>query len=199
MCNALSLRTDAKAVLTVRRIVKKYRPDIVYCHSSKGGGIGCLACIGLGIPVVYNPHGWAFSMKGSRLKSLAYLCIERMLAPLTARYVVISHYEKMTAIQHHVGKGGRMKVIYNGIDFAAVMRETESAHVSRQLLGIPDDAYIVCMVGRISSQKAPDVFVRMAARITKQLPDAYFMIVGDGNERKELKRWWQRMGCRASS
>lgn len=188
MCNALSPKADAKAVSAVRRIVKKHHPDIIYCHSSKGGGIGRLACVGLGIPVVYNPHGWAFSMKGSRMKSLAYLCIERMLAPLTDRFVVISHYEKMTAVQHRVVRADRMKVIYNGIDFAAVAHETESAPLCRQSMGIPDDAYVVCMVGRISAQKAPDVFVRMAARIARQLPEAFFMIVGDGNERKEIEQ-----------
>ena len=73
MCNSLSPRKDAKAVMTVRRIVKRCSPDIVYCHSSKGGGIGRLACIGLRVPVLYNPHVWAFSMRGSKVKSFVYL------------------------------------------------------------------------------------------------------------------------------
>jgi len=46
----------------IRRLLKKYRPDIVYCHSSFAGGLGRLACIGLKCKVVYNPHGWAFNI-----------------------------------------------------------------------------------------------------------------------------------------
>lgn len=187
MRNALSPCADTKAIISVRRVVKRCRPDIVYCHSSKGGGIGRLACMGLGIPVLYNPHGWAFSMKGSRIKSFIYLCIERMLFPFTDHYVVISYYEKIVAAQKHVANADRMKVIYNGIDLDSISRQLETSCVTRQSLGIPETAYVICMAGRISAQKAPDVFVRMAARVLKELPEAYFMIVGDGDERGEIE------------
>jgi hypothetical protein len=50
-------------VAKIRRLIKKYRPDIVYCHSSIAGGLGRIACIGLSTKIVYNPHGWAFNMK----------------------------------------------------------------------------------------------------------------------------------------
>ena len=53
MRNALSPCSDIKAVVSVRHIVKRFCPDVVYCRSSKGGGIGRLACIGSGI-VVYK-------------------------------------------------------------------------------------------------------------------------------------------------
>lgn len=47
----------------IRKLVKKYQPDIVYCHSSFAGGLGRLACIGLKCKKVYNPHGWAFNIQ----------------------------------------------------------------------------------------------------------------------------------------
>lgn len=50
-------------VLSIRRIIRNKRPDIVYCHSSFAGGLGRLAALGLPCKVVYNPHGWAFNMK----------------------------------------------------------------------------------------------------------------------------------------
>ena len=50
-------------VAKIRRLVKEYRPDIVYCHSSMAGGMGRLACLGLPVKVVYNSHGWAFNMQ----------------------------------------------------------------------------------------------------------------------------------------
>lgn len=188
MLNALSVRSDLKAVVVVRRLIRRYRPDVVYCHSSKGGGIGRIACIGLGVPVLYNPHGWAFSMRGSRVKSYVYLWIERLLSPFTTRFVVISNYEKMAAVLRHVVRADRIKVIFNGIDVDAVERQKGAGSVTRASLGIPDDAWLVGMVGRISRQKAPDVFVRAAAEVKKRIPQAHFMIVGDGEQRTEIER-----------
>ena len=50
-------------VKNIRLLIKKYHPEIVYCHSSFAGGLGRLACLGLNCKVVYNPHGWAFNMR----------------------------------------------------------------------------------------------------------------------------------------
>ncbi|MCD8301388.1 MAG: glycosyltransferase, partial [Prevotellaceae bacterium] len=52
MCNSLSLSKDIAAVRRVRRLIRELRPDIVYCHSSKAGGVGRLAGVGLGVPGV---------------------------------------------------------------------------------------------------------------------------------------------------
>lgn len=186
MCNALSPTTDSAAVRAVRKIVRRLRPDIVYCHSSKAGGVGRLACIGLGVNVVYNPHGWAFSMKGSKVKRIIYLTLERMLAPFTTQFVAISNYEKETAVGHGVARPERIKVIYNGVDIQA-LRQAAANSVERKSLGIREDAYVVGMVGRIAPQKAPDVFLRMADEVKHNIPEAHFMLVGDGIQRHELE------------
>ena len=178
---------DAGAIGEVRRIVRNLKPDLVYCHSSKAGGIGRLACMGLGVRVVYNPHGWAFDMKVSKPRRWAYLAMERALAPLTCRYVVISNHEKLAAIVHHIAHERRVCVIYNGVDVEALRRTPPSA-ISRRSLGIAPEAYLTGMVGRISPQKAPDVFVDMAERVGAEIPHAHFLIVGDGEMRGDIER-----------
>ena len=190
MRNSLSLMTDVKAISSVRNFIKYYRPDIIYCHSSKAGGIGRIANIGIGIPLVYNPHGWAFNIKGAKLKSYIYL----WLAPLTTEYVVISHYEKLSAIQKRVANATKMKVIFNGISIEKIDEQLKKSFVTRASQNIPDDAYLIGMVGRISEQKAPDIFVRVAAVLKDVIPNAYFMIVGDGEQRREINQLIEELG-----
>lgn len=60
---SLSPTSILKGVFSIRKLIKNYKPDIVYCHSSIAGGLGRLACLGLPTKIVYNPHGWAFNMK----------------------------------------------------------------------------------------------------------------------------------------
>lgn len=194
MRNSLSLMTDVKAISSVRNFIKYYRPDIIYCHSSKAGGIGRIANIGIGIPLVYNPHGWAFNIKGAKLKSYIYLWLERMLAPLTTEYVVISNYEKLSAIQKRVANATKMKVIFNGISIEKIDEQLKKSFVTRASQNIPDAAYLIGMVGRISEQKAPDIFVRVAAVLKDVIPNAYFMIVGDGEQRREINQLIEELG-----
>lgn len=194
MQNALSPSKDGAAVKRVRALIRQWKPDVVYCHSSKGGGIGRLAALGLGVKVMYNPHGWAFSMKGSKVKSWIYLMIERTLAHATDQFVMISNYEKMLAVQRHVGNADRMKVIFNGVDTENIRKTAALSMISRRDVGIPEDAYVIGMVGRISPQKAPDVFVRMAAEVVKKIPKAWFVIVGDGEQREEILALAEQLG-----
>ena len=194
MQNALSPSKDGAAVRKVRSLIKQWQPEVVYCHSSKGGGIGRLAAVGLRVKVIYNPHGWAFSMKGSKIKSWIYLMIERTLAHATDQFVMISNHEKMLAVQRHVGKAERMKVIFNGVETENIRKTAALSITSRRDVGIPEDAYVIGMVGRISPQKAPDVFVRMAAEVVKKIANAWFVIVGDGEQREEILDLAEQLG-----
>lgn len=171
----------------VRTIIKEYKPDVVYCHSSFAGGFGRLACIGLRVKVVYNSHGWAFDMRVSQPKKWIYLLMEKSLARLTDRFVLISNAEKISAITHHIAPMRKLQVIFNGIDFDSLKQSLQSGIVTRQQIGISDDAVVVGMVGRLTKQKAPDMFVRMAAEIVKTIKNAHFIIVGDGGERGEVE------------
>lgn len=171
----------------IRKHIREYQPDVVYCHSSFAGGFGRLACIGLGVKVMYNPHGWAFNMRVSPIKRLVYLFLEKSLARLTDKFVLISNTEKISAITHHIAPQKKLQMISNGLDFGKLQRDMHSLSISRNALGFPEDAVVVGMTGRLTKQKAPDTFVKMAAEIVKTITNAHFIIVGDGEERDEVE------------
>ena len=109
----------SQQVRHIRALLKKYRPDVVYCHSSFAGGLGRLAAKGLKCKIVYNPHGWAFNIRGS--KAIAYKFIERMLASFTDKIVCISKAEYMSAVKNGIDDGKKLQVIENGIKVEAVV------------------------------------------------------------------------------
>jgi glycosyltransferase involved in cell wall biosynthesis len=55
------------------------------------------------------------------------------------------------------------------------------------LLGISKAHPLIGFVGRLSPEKAPDVFVRMADLLRPAFPDAHFVIVGEGPLLGELR------------
>lgn len=180
-------------VCLIRKQILHEHPDIVYCHSSFAGVLGRLAAIGVKCSVVYNPHGWAFNMrmKGMKLKRILFLLIEKCLAMCTDKFICISNAEKESALKFHIAKEKKLELIPNGIDLDAVINATP---ISRAKLGIPDDAFVVGMVGRISPQKSPDVFIRAAKLINEQISNSVFMIVGDGEERDKIETFAKNEG-----
>ena len=187
MVRNLNPVSDGLAILKLRSLIRKISPDIVFLQSSKAGGLGRLACIGLHAKVMYNPHGWAFNMQGFGIKKKIYAWIERFLAILTDRIIVISDREKESALSYKISKENNIEVIYNGVNIQTLKDRASQRVISRSSLGIPENAYVIGMVGRISQQKAPDIFVNAAQKIKRDIPNAFFMIVGDGDKRELIE------------
>lgn len=179
---------DLKAIKEVRTLIKKYNPDIVYAHSSKAGAIARIANIGLKNFCVYNPHGWAFNMRCSRKKKAIYTAIEKIAAPFCDRIICISDAEKFSALNNKICKKDKLQVIFNGVDIESYDNGVHGA-VKRKDLHIPEDAFVVGMVGRISPQKAPDVFVKMAKLVKDKVSNTHFIIVGNGELETEIKKY----------
>lgn len=92
-----------------------------------------------------------------------------------AGIICISDAEKQSALEKKICREDKLQVIFNGVDIEAY-ESGEHGTVKRSSLGIPEDAYVVGMVGRISPQKAPDVFVKMAKLVKDEIPNAHFVI-----------------------
>lgn len=179
---------DLKAIGEVRRLIKRYNPDIVYAHSSKAGAIARVADIGLKNHCLYNPHGWAFNMRCSAKKEAMYTAIEKIAAPFCDKIICISDAEKQSALDKKICREDKLQVIFNGVDIEAYENGIHGT-VKRKDLNIPEDAFVVGMVGRISPQKAPDIFIKMAKHVKDKVSNAHFIIVGNGDQEAEIQKY----------
>lgn len=180
MQRKISAKHDLSSVRQIRKVIKSLKPDVVYMHSSKAGAIGRIADLGISNVRIYNPHGWAFNMDCGKKKQAMYRIIEKMLALFTTQFVCISEAEKESAVQNKIANAKKFNVILNGIDIENCNKQLNNG-IPRKKIGIPDDAFVIGQIGRISKQKSPDVFIRAAAKIKDAIPNAYFMLVGDGD------------------
>lgn len=181
-------KKDIKAICEVRKLIKEYAPDIVYAHSSKAGAITRIADIGIKNYCIYNPHGWAFNMRCSIKKRKMYIAIEKLAAPFCDKIICISDAEKQSALEKHICHEDKIQVIFNGVDIEAYENGKHDT-VKRKDLEIPEEAFVVGMVGRMSPQKAPDVFIKAAKLIKEKIPNTHFIIVGNGEQENEIRRY----------
>jgi glycosyltransferase involved in cell wall biosynthesis len=81
-------------------------------------------------------------------------------------------------------------VIHNGFDFDSMSVEAreERRGAYRKRLGIPDSVPVVGTVIRLNEEKRPLLWAEIATRIKRELPNAHFLVVGDGPLRQELEK-----------
>ena len=185
MAHQIDGKADFKSIKAIRHYIKQIKPDIVYAHSSKAGALVRIADLGINNRVIYNPHGWAFNMQQSSKKKEIYKWVERISAHFCDKIVCISDAEKESALREKICKPDKLQVIYNGVDLEKIKNTKPK---TRKELGIPEDAFVVGQVGRLSEQKAPDIFVKAAKLIKDKIPNAYFILVGDGELRGQVKK-----------
>lgn len=132
-------------------------------------------------------------MRCSNKKRAMYTAIEKLTAPFCDKIICISNAEKQSALEKGICREDKLQVIFNGVDIEEY-EYGKHRNLKRSDLGIPEDAFVVGMVGRISPQKAPDVFVKMAKHIKDEVPNAQFIIVGNGNQEAEVRKYAENNG-----
>jgi glycosyltransferase involved in cell wall biosynthesis len=167
---------NASAIRSLRAVLRKFRPDVVHGHSSIGGAISRLATAGLPVPVAYTPNGLS--------RSQLALAVERKLRWRTDRLIAVSKGEAEFALRNRVTSPSRLTVIPNGIELGP--SDFPDASI-RDRLGIPAGTPLVACLGRLTWQKAPEVFVAGCGIAARQLRDAHFLLIGRGPHRDRVR------------
>jgi glycosyltransferase involved in cell wall biosynthesis len=88
---------------------------------------------------------------------------------------------------HSYGVDCPIDVIPTGIEPQDRSTLKSATEVKRRF-SIPEEAPLLCYVGRIGREKNIGFLLEMFARLRRRLPSARFVIVGDGPERQRLMR-----------
>lgn len=166
------------ATWALRSLIRRVRPDVIHAHSSIGGVVARLATLSMPTPLVYTPHGvsrapWALS-------------IERSLRDRVDRFIAVSASEAAFAIRQGLADPDRVVVIPNGIELEGV--DVVKSCRLRERIGIARDVPLVGCIGRLTWQKAPEVYVAACARVHAHRPDAHFVLIGSGELQEPVER-----------
>lgn len=176
------------ATLDLTRLMRRKQYDIVHTHSSVAGIVGRLAAVTARVPaIVHHVHGWGLQDGMSIPVRYSYLGLERLCARFTNCLVAVSGPTIHKGLAHHIGSRDKYALIYNGINLRQFRQQPEDPEFRRELCLDPN-CKVVGMIGRLDKQKNPLDFVRAAAFVERQYPQARFLIVGDGTLRAECER-----------
>lgn len=181
---------DLTVLFQLIHLIRRKRYDIVHTHSSKAGIVGRWAAWLAGCPIiVHTVHGWGFHDYQKSWLRLIYIVLERITLFITDKLIAVSEKDIIKGIEAGIGHSDRYTLIRSGINLDDFQNPFRSREEVRQEFKIDKNAAVIGTVTRLSPQKAPKTFVRIAEVVLKMRPDAYFVVVGDGPLFPDIKRY----------
>ena len=174
----ISLRKELQSFRSIRKIIKKERPDILHVNSSKAGGIGALAGRIERVPrIVFTAHGWPFKEERSILWRTAIYILSWCTAVLSHGVICVS--ENDLAYTKRMPLVAKKSVrIYNGIALPTL------GTGDRIRNAFPSGIHITGTIGELNDNKNQIALIEKA----QQDPDMYVAIVGEGENRTHLEK-----------
>jgi glycosyltransferase involved in cell wall biosynthesis len=175
--------------------MRRGRYDVVHTHSSKAGIVGRVAAKLAGVPaVVHTAHGWPFSREDSARTKAMWIRLERWCAGLCQAIVVVAESDRARGLAAGVGRPSQYELIRSGIEIEVYRDPGVDRAEARRRIGVPEHAFVIGTVGRLSRQKSPLDLLAAFARVAAGRSEARLVVVGDGPQRTEVEAAIVRAG-----
>jgi glycosyltransferase involved in cell wall biosynthesis len=127
-------------------------------------------------------------------KTRVFVAIERWLSRHTHQLLTVSDGVRRELLQLGIGRADRFDVLPLGLDLDRLLNADARRGELRRELGFTGAAFLIGIVARLVPIKAHEVFLQCAVAVAGRLPEARFVVVGDGERRQELEGLADRLG-----
>lgn len=186
---------DVRSYLALRRILRRFRPEVVHTHSGKAGLLGRQAAWSLGVPVVvHGVHGAPFHPYQSRAARAFFRACECYAARRCHAFISVSDAMTDLMVDAGVAPRERFTTIYSGMEVEPFLQAARHRERVRGELGYAPEHVVIGKVARLFHLKGHADVICAAERVVAACPEARFLFVGDGILRDVLQRQMARLG-----
>jgi glycosyltransferase involved in cell wall biosynthesis len=184
---------DLKALISLYKIIKIHKFDIVFGHTPKGALLSMSASFLASTKRrIYVRHGILLETSKGIIKFILY-CIERLTAKLASEIICVSNSVKNRAFELNLGGNAKSIILgngsANGIDsniFSQNNFDFNFVSGLKEKLGIVKEKIILGFVGRISKDKGIPDLIEAWKRIVVTNPKLQLLIIGDFDDRDQI-------------
>ncbi len=181
---------DISPVRPLAGEIRRRQIALVCAHDAKSLLIGYGAARLAKVPIVAWSRGWT----GETLRMRLYERVHKALLRRADLVVAVSQAQGKRCEQIGVQRAS-LRVVANAVDVEGVAG-AQSADIRREL-HLPAWSRLVFSVGRLSPEKGHRFLLATAPAVLARHSDAYFLVLGDGQERNRLVRQAQLLGVSA--
>jgi glycosyltransferase involved in cell wall biosynthesis len=189
---------DLKTLWNVYQLIKAEKPDVVHTHAAKAGFVGRVAAWLAGVPVIVHTfHGHVFRGYFGERATRFFILLERITARMSDAIITLADGLRRELVEdYRITRKGRITVLPLGLDLNALRITPRKQGAFRRAWKIAADAPLVGSLGRITPIKHHRLFLEAALVVHRQLPQARFIIAGDGEARADTEAWVDELGLR---
>jgi len=185
MRREISLISDFKSLISLIRLFKKEKPDIVHVNTPKGALLGLVAAKICGVKHrIYNVNGLRFETATGNFRRLLIL-MEKIACASATNVIPQSNGVAEVVLREHITKKPLKVIRYgsgNGVDINYF--NPDDVDVKNKISYLRKDfngtSYV--FVGRLVGDKGVNELVEAFDRISKEFPDVKLHLVGGREE-----------------
>ncbi len=190
--SVFNIAANIKAVIMLRKLIKKEHISIIHCHTPIGGLVTRAACIGLkDIYLIYTAHGFHFYSGATWIRNSVYYFAEYLMSKNTNAIVTINHEDEMAAKTMCADKVYRIPG--EGIDANRYSLTSEDDKTKERIeLGINDTDFFIISIGEIRKNKNQKKIIETIRYIKANnlvSGNIVYGIIGSGSQERALKRY----------
>ena len=190
-------RRDFVAFWKLYQILRREKYDMVHTHSSKGGALGRLAAFLTGAKVVHTPHGHVFYGYFGPFASRCIIWIERALGMKTDRLITLTSRGREEHAALKILPAERIVSIHSGIHLEEFRDYPPLSATHPTLEKIPEGPR-VAVLARLVPIKGHRYLLEAVPKVIREVPQARFLLIGDGPLRGSLEKQCRSLGVGSS-
>ena len=186
----IHLAKETQTFFEFLRLIRSEHPDILHINSSKAGGIGALAGRLSGVDrVIFTAHGWAFNEERPWWQKTILYFFSWLTVVLSHTTIAVSQKTKdQIAWLPFIDK--KIVVIPNGIripEFKHKEQAREFLSSKNGTLRRLKDTLWIGTVAELHTTKGLEYAIEAIGSIAEQFPELMYIIIGEGEQRKQLE------------
>ena len=178
---------NLRSLVTLYRYISKVSPDIIHTHSSIDSWLGGIVGKTSGIPVIRTRHV-SLPVKDFFPNHLLYSYIPERI--LTSGGMVADVVKRVRCVNPD-----KVVSISAGVDLYKFNAEISGEKIRKELK-VKSDQTLVGKIGVIRGWKGHNYFLEAIPLVLKEIPDARFIIVGNGPGFEEIQSKVNGMGLK---
>ncbi len=185
---------DPRVMPRLITLISQEKPDVVHTHLSKSDFSGIMAAAIAGVPVrissIHNVDPW---------REKWYLnAFMRQWMSSCHRMIAVTEDVRQYVLETTKYPADKLLTIPNGVDMNRFDPQNVQA-LDKSAWGIEPDSLTVGMIGRLEEQKGHHILLKTAAIVTQAVPNARFVMVGDGPLRPDLEKQRDDLGLQGKA
>jgi glycosyltransferase involved in cell wall biosynthesis len=174
----VSLVADLKALFSLVKEIRSFKPHVIHTHTAKAGFLGRIASILSFYPSirVHTFHGHLLNGYFGSLKSLLVVVVEKFLAKFTDQLLAVGDKVRQDLLAAGVGAPEKFSLMPPGLE----INDLPNKRAAQDSFSLYPQSLQVAFIGRVTRIKRPDRFLDVVREIKKRGLGIEFFTAGDG-------------------